>query len=200
MSPLIELKRPLILGSSSPRRQGMLKSLKIPFKTLSPQTEEQHRNGESPEDYVRRNCLEKAQWVSKHQNFFPQALILAADTIVVLANEVLEKPRGLSDAKLMLEKLSGRTHKVLSAFCLYDTELQEQGYVLKSVETEVTFRSLLPQDISFYLSTQEPYDKAGSYSIQGIGSFLVEQIKGSHSNVIGLPLAEFLKELRELSQ
>ncbi len=199
MSPLLELKHPLILGSSSPRRQDMLKSLRIPFKSLSPQTAESRHPNEAPEDYVRRNCLEKTLWVSHHQKLFPRAWILCADTIVVLGEEVLEKPHGPAEARAMLEKLSGRIHEVLSAFCIYDTQDGEHTRILRLVTTAVKFRHLSPQDINFYLSTQEPFDKAGAYGIQGVGGFLIEKIEGSYSNVVGLPLAELLEELRRIN-
>lgn len=197
---LLGTKRPIILGSSSPRRQDMLKQLGLNFEICSPQIHEEARVGESPSDYVRRNCTEKAEWVFQQHRNRSSALIITADTIVVHQDTILEKPRDQAEARRMLQTLSGAKHQVMSGFCL--VELEDGAKLSQVVCQEVTdvyFAELTAQDIDFYVSTGEPLDKAGSYGIQAIGGFLVDRIHGSYSNVVGLPLQQLIQAVRNLA-
>ncbi len=145
---------------------------------------------ENPEDFVRRLAYEKADAISqKHQ----ETWVLGADTVVVLNEEILGKPADESSARAMLQSLSGISHEVWTGFCLCN---MENAVVEKqAVKTEVRFSELSDNIINAYITTGEPLDKAGSYGIQGKGGFLVEQIQGSYSNVVGLPLPEVVNLL-----
>ena len=183
----------LVLASSSPRRSGLLDSVGLRFDIVRPETEEQRRPNEKPADYARRNAAEKAAWVlASLEPARADAVCLAADTIVVCGEDVLEKPEDRDHARRMLTRLSGATHEVLTGVCLKST-LKESLFV---VATEVCFRELPPGEIEAYLGTEEPYDKAGSYAAQGRGAGFVSSIKGSYTNVVGLPLAQVLEALR----
>jgi septum formation protein len=181
---------PLILASASPRRRRFLRELGLDFTVAPAAVDEQNRPGESPEDYVLRLAEEKALAVAGSH---PQACILAADTIVVLAGEILEKPADAAHAEAMLAKMSGSWHEVWTAYCLCR---QSDALIVKqAVCTRVLFRPLTADLCRAYVLTGEPLDKAGSYGLQGRGGFLVEKIDGSYSNVIGLPVAEVVADL-----
>jgi len=192
------MKKKLILASASPRRQAILKDIFGEIVSMTPNFLEQIQIEESPKDYVIRNSLGKAR--SVFQNLNPEnrlnQLILAADTIVVLEQEVLEKPADIHEAKQMLERLSGRTHEVLTGFALVDESGKEIAQV---VSTKVVFRELTPELIDAYVATGEPLDKAGSYGIQGLGGYLIDKIEGSYWNVVGLPVAQVMKGIEMLS-
>lgn len=184
---------PLILASASPRRQRFLRELGLDFSVVPAEVDEQSRPGESPEDYVLRLAEEKALAVAARH---PETCIVAADTIVVLAGEILGKPTDAAHAEAMLARMSGTWHEVWTAYCLCR---QSDGLLAKqSVCTRVLFRSLTPELCRAYVLTGEPLDKAGSYGLQGRGGFLVERIDGSYSNVIGLPVAEVIEDLLRL--
>lgn len=178
----------LLLASASPRRKELLASLGLPFEVKAPDVDESIRKGELPRAYVERVAAEKAAAVAAKD---PTALVLAADTSVVVDGEVLGKPRNSSDARAMLRRLSGRSHQVLSAVAL---DGLFRGSAL--VETTVEFRALTEEEIAWYVSTGEPMDKAGAYAVQGKGGALVRHLHGSASNVVGLPLAETIELLR----
>ncbi|MCG2749868.1 MAG: Maf family protein [Desulfobulbaceae bacterium] len=180
----------LILASASPRRQRFLRELGLDFSVVPAAVDEQNRSGESPEDYVLRLAEEKALAVAGSHG---QACILAADTIVVLAGEILEKPADAAHAEAMLGKMSGNWHEVWTAYCL--CHQSEAIMVKQAVCTRVLFRPLSADLCRAYVLTGEPLDKAGSYGLQGRGGFLVEKIDGSYSNVIGLPVAEVVTDL-----
>ncbi|WES68956.1 nucleoside triphosphate pyrophosphatase [Superficieibacter sp. HKU1] len=174
----------LYLASGSPRRQELLTQLGVSFERIVPGIEEQRRSDESAAHYVVRLAREKAQaGVAMTTIDKP---VLGADTIVVLHGEVLEKPRDDAHAAAMLRRLSGQTHRVLTAVALAD-----RHSVLESlVATEVTFRVLSEEDIAGYVASGEPRDKAGAYGIQGLGGCFVRKINGSYHAVVGLPLVE----------
>lgn len=173
---------PLVLASASPRRRELLGLLGIPFEVLPAHVDESVRAGESPAHYVERVAADKARAVASRES---SRLVLAADTTVVLGGEVLGKPESDEQALEMLRRLSGRTHRVMTAMALAGPlEASER------VDTEVTFRSLSDEELRWYVSTGEPRDKAGAYGIQGAGGLFVSRIDGSASNVIGLPMAE----------
>ncbi|WP_034917377.1 MULTISPECIES: Maf family protein [Erwinia] len=174
----------LYLASGSPRRRELLTQLGLRFERLSSQIEESRRPDEEAEAYVRRLAREKAQ---AGVAVAPQDLpVLGADTIVVLHSEVLEKPASASDAAAMLAKLSGQTHRVLTAVALADRQHQLECLTV----TDVTFRTLTDADIAGYIASGEPMDKAGGYGIQGLGGNFVRKINGSYHAVVGLPLVE----------
>ncbi|WP_213990910.1 Maf family protein [Sodalis sp. dw_96] len=175
---------PIYLASGSPRRKELLTLLGVPFDVLSAPIVEQRLPMEPPGDYVRRLALEKAlAGVAIAPEPRP---VLGADTIVVLNDRILEKPRDAADAAMMLSALSGESHRVMTAVALADAQYQ----LCHSVVTEVTFRQLSEQDIHRYIATGEPMDKAGAYGIQGLGGAFVRAINGSYHGVVGLPLVE----------
>ena len=179
-------KAKIILASSSPRRIAYLKELGVRFHCVAPEIDETIYENESPRDYVRRLAILKAKTVAK---LHPQVWVLGADTTVVVDNEVLGKPKNSSDAKRMLNRLSGRTHHVLSGIALVNENRMKTKSAVSS--TRVTFRSLSRKEIECYTNTGEPFDKAGSYGAQGKGGLLLKRIEGSFSNVVGLPLEKF---------
>ncbi len=180
----------LVLASASPRRRELLARLSITFEVDAAATDESVQPGEPAEVYVRRVAQEKARTVAARR---PGALVLAADTTVVLGAEILGKPESEAQARQMLQRLSGATHRVLTAVALAGAGAPA-GAVTR-VETQVEFRPLSASEIAWYVSTGEPLDKAGSYAIQGAGGAFVRAIRGSHSNVVGLPLVETLELL-----
>ncbi len=142
---------------------------------------ERHLAGEPARDYAVRMAREKAGAVSSR---FPEAIVIGADTIVLCETQILEKPAHPGDARRMLEMLSGRTHTVVTAFAL-----ARSGSILESspVESRVTFRKLAEAEIDDYIATEEPFDKAGAYGIQGVGGGFISHVEGSRDNVMGLP-------------
>lgn len=174
----------LYLASGSPRRHELLTLLGIIFEQLVPGIEEQRQLHENAEQYVRRLAREKAQagvLLTKHD--LP---VLGADTIVVLEDEILEKPESAEQAAHMLRQLSGQQHNVMTAVAIADST-----QVLETlVTTQVMFRHLSEQDIADYIACGEPMDKAGAYGIQGLGGRFVRKINGSYHAVMGLPLVE----------
>lgn len=182
-------RKPLVLASASPRRRDFLAGLGLDFTICPPRIDEGKRAGEGPEDFVRRLAMEKAEAVAGQTG----AWVLAADTIVVIDDEILGKPSSVPEAESMLQLLSGRWHQVWTAFAICQ---QDDGTrVLQAVCTRVRFRSLSPELYRSYVASGEPMDKAGAYGIQGQGSFLVEEVQGSYTNVVGLPVARVVQEL-----
>ncbi|AFJ45474.1 Maf family protein [Shimwellia blattae] len=181
----------LYLASGSPRRQELLTLMGIAFERIVPGIEEQRRADETPEHYVQRLARDKAQaGVALAVRDLP---VLGADTIVILDGEVLEKPRSPEHAAQMLARLSGRTHQVMTAVAVADS----QRVLSCLVTTRVTFCPLSAQDIQHYVASGEPLDKAGAYGIQGAGGCFVREIHGSYHAVVGLPLVETRELLRE---
>jgi septum formation protein len=173
----------IILASASPRRQELLKQIKIHHQVQCVDIDEMPKLNELPADYVLRLAIEKAAACKK--KFSPKLPILAADTSVIFNNKILGKPKDEADAKAMLSELSGNTHHVFTAIALFGKESHSALSI-----TEVTFKSLTDAQIHAYWQSGEPIDKAGSYAIQGIASAFIERINGSFSGVMGLPLFE----------
>ena len=174
----------LYLASGSPRRQELLTQLGLSFEKVVPGIEELRRPHESAQQYVGRLAREKAQaGVALTAHDLP---VLGADTIVILNGEVLEKPRDAAHAAVMLRMLSGNTQQVMTAVALADSQHTLDCLVV----TEVTFRTLSDDDITHYVASGEPLDKAGAYGIQGLGGCFVRKINGSYHAVVGLPLVE----------
>ena len=171
----------VILASASPRRRQLLAAAGIAFEAIESRVPEQHNAGEAPRDYALRMASDKARAVSSR---FPDAIVVGADTIVVCDAQILEKPADATDARRMLAMLSSRTHTVVTAFAL-----ARAGNILESspVESQVTFRKLSNTEIDSYIATDEPFDKAGAYGIQGVGGGFISHVEGSRDNVMGLP-------------
>jgi septum formation protein len=177
------MKNPIkvILASASPRRRQLLGTAGIQFEAIESMAPEQHAAGEPARDYALRMARDKAIAVSSR---FREAIVIGADTIVVCETQILEKPADPADARRMLAMLSGRTHTVVTAFAL-----ARDGKILETspVESKVTFRKLSDAEIEDYIATDEPFDKAGAYGIQGVGGGFISQVEGSRDNVMGLP-------------
>jgi septum formation protein len=183
---------PLILASASPRRQELLRVLGIEFDVIPSDVDEEFLNGETPRNHVLRLAREKSTSVS-HDN--PAAWVLGADTVVVIEDEVLGKPETQKEARSMLAKLSGRSHHVLTGFSIV-----KDGRLLihDVIESTVMFKEIHEDEIEWYVSTKEPYDKAGGYAVQGMAAFFVKEIHGSYANVVGLPLTEVVTALKHV--
>lgn len=186
----------LILASSSPRRIDLFKQMGLPFEVYTASAKEPTPEpGEEAAHYVIRASTFKAQAVQKALQD-PQAWIIAADTIVLLGEEILGKPAHADEAKRMLSRLSGMKHAVLTGV----TILQESRQI-KSDEVETTYvwaRTVTSEQIAGYVATKEPMDKAGAYGIQGKGAWLVERIEGCYFNVVGLPIGRVIERLELL--
>jgi septum formation protein len=177
----------VILASASPRRRELLSLLLEEFDCCSADIDETPISDELPEDYVLRMAVEKASAVKNERG-----VIIGSDTVVVLSGNILQKPASVEDARGMLSALSGQTHQVMTAVAIMiDAELMT---IIST--TEVTFSTLEMPLIEAYLATDEPWDKAGAYGIQGIAGSFVRRIDGSYSSVVGLPLCE-TRELLE---
>jgi septum formation protein len=171
----------LILASQSPRRSELLAAAGFSFIVRVKPVEEVRRNGESPVSYVRRLACEKAATAREN----PGEIVLGADTVVVVDDHVLEKPRDAEDARAMLRLLSGRDHTVITGICL----AHDGGSISDHSSTEVRFAPLTDAEIDEYVASGEPMDKAGAYAIQGLASKFIERIEGCYFNVVGLPVS-----------
>ena len=176
-----------VLASASPRRRELLAGLGLAFDVAAADIPEVPGEGEPPEAYVARLAREKAAVAAERA---PGRVVLAADTEVVHRGRALGKPRDEADALAMLRSLAGETHEVISGVCVRGA--REETF---TVRTRVRFRAASEAELRWYASTGEPLGKAGAYAVQGKGGVLVEAIEGSHSNVIGLPLAEAVAAL-----
>jgi septum formation protein len=182
----------LVLASSSPRRRELLKRTGIQFIIEQSKYEEKINHNVEPKELVKSLSLGKAKSVAKsHKN----AIVLAADTVIVLEGEIIGKPKNEEDAKRTLAKMSGKPHFAITGFAIIDTGTNKT--VSKSVETKVYFRKLTPKEIDDYVKSKEPLDKAGSYAIQGLASKFVDEVEGDFDNVVGLPVSDLIRELRE---
>jgi len=184
----------LILASSSPRRAEILANAGLPFSVLSSAVDESPCPGEAPAALVQRLANAKADLVTARA--VGPAIILAADTVVVLDDKILGKPISPEAARHMLQQLSGRTHSVLTGVALVRLPDGERRQFIES--TLVHFRPITDEELSAYLATKEPYDKAGAYAIQGQAGRYIPRIEGCYFNVVGLPLSRVLTELKTL--
>jgi septum formation protein len=187
----ITISGQLILASASPRRIELLKLMGLDFDIMPGNIDETFRPGETPPEHVLRLSEEKALSVALHHQ---DAWILGADTIVVVAGEILGKPRSPEEATQMLEKLSDRAHEVLTGFCILRQDREVR--IREVVASEVLFRKIAPDEMAWYTATEEPYDKAGAYAVQGMGGCFIREIRGSCTNVVGLPLCEVVDVLK----
>ncbi len=183
----------LILASKSPRRYELLKQVGLDFDVIPSRVKEDFIQGESPQGHVIRLADAKALDVG---NRYPDRWVIAADTIVYINGSILGKPSNPKEAIEMLRSLSGKEHWVLTGFsvCHLGKGKRDQ----EAVQTAVRVKTLTPVEMEWYVQTGEPFDKAGGYAIQGIGSFMIESIHGSYTNVVGLPLCELMRMLHRL--
>jgi septum formation protein len=187
-------KENIILASGSPRRKELMTQAGIDFKIHVADIDESKVDpGMAPENYVCLLSKTKAQAVAAH---YPDAWTIGADTIVAVGNTILGKPAGHRQAVTMLTQLSNREHSVFTAFTI--TRPDSDDLITRVVNTRVKFKALSKDEINWYADTGEPYDKAGGYGIQGIGAFLVKEISGSYTNVVGLPVCELIDALASL--
>jgi septum formation protein len=181
---------PLILASASPRRAELLKLLPVKFQVLPGTVAEVAHEHLSPLEICQLNAHRKARAVAKK---IPDALVLGADTLVFLDNEILGKPRSLADARRMLARLQGRHHQVVTGVCLM--HLRSHRERIFAASTDVLFHPLNARQIRDYLAAIQPLDKAGAYAIQDSGELIISEISGSYSNVVGLPVEQLREEL-----
>lgn len=188
---MISKKIKITLASKSPRRRKLLKQLKISFKSISVETDEKVNPNEKPSDTVLRIANEK---LKKAREIIHEGLIITADTIVVLDNKVIGKPKSKKDAYNILRKLSGKFHTVYTGYSIFNCKTQKQ--ITEFEKTKVKFRDLSDEEILEYIEGGSPMDKAGAYGIQDdIGAVFIEKINGCYYNVVGLPLAKFYHSL-----
>jgi septum formation protein len=187
--PFINKQNPLLLASASPRRRRLLEQVGLPFLALASHIEEE-LVGPDPSSSTLILAERKAGSLTGHHE---RRWVLGADTIVVMGERILGKPRDQEEARSMLLLLSGREHRVITGFSLIDP----RGVAAhkEAVETLVRFKALTSEEIEAYIATGECFGKAGGYAIQGIGAFLVEEIRGSYTNVVGLPICALIKAL-----
>jgi len=189
----------LVLASASPRRAELLRNAGLAFRVEVPNLEEAPEPGEAPDAYARRLARDKARVVAAR---CPGELVLAADTIVVAGDHLLEKPRDPADAARMLRLLSGRSHQVTTGVCLASLETRNEKLEtlfedVRSETTQVTFAPLTEEEIQAYVATGQPMDKAGAYGIQEFASRFVTRVEGCYFNVVGLPVQLVYRMLRE---
>ncbi len=180
----------LILASKSPRRRYLLDQAGLSFTVIPSHFDESSVSLSSPLTYVKALAEGKAEDIS-HRH--PQSWVIGADTVVLIDGSILGKPGSRSQARTMLKRLSGKIHKVLTGYAIY-CEAKQKKYS-DVVTTEVAFKKLTAKEIEWYVHTAEPFDKAGAYAVQGLGSFLVKRINGSYTNVVGLPVCEVVELL-----
>jgi septum formation protein len=185
-----ELKPKIILASQSPRRRYLLERAGLRFTVIPSLFDESSVSASIPNDYVRELAVAKAADIARS---YPDSWVIGADTVVVAEGRILGKPASTAQARDMLRRLSGRTHQVLTGYCI--CRHLDQRMFADTVSTDVLFKTLTNEEIEWYIQTGEPFDKAGAYAIQGIGTFLVKRINGSYTNVVGLPVCEVIEFL-----
>jgi septum formation protein len=188
-----ERQSKIILASSSPRRAELLRHLGVEFEIAPSQVEERPHPDEAPPDYITRVARAKVVAVARR---FDKGLVIGADTEVVLNGRILGKPADPSDAVRMLSELSGNWHAVMTGVALYDVVSRKE--VADYEKTLVRFATLTSDEISWYVGTGEPLDKAGAYGIQGFGGLFVEEVAGNYYNVVGLPIPLVYRLARRL--
>lgn len=183
----------ITLASSSPRRKALLTEAGLSFDTCPADIDEDIRKGESPIEHTLRLAEEKAKAAAKKVK---SGWIIGADTIVFIDNSILGKPSDAKEAHEMLNLLSSRYHKVVTAFCILNAATGKT--TKRVVESMVKIKKLTGKEIEDYIKTGEPMDKAGAYAAQGVGNFMIEKIEGSYTNVVGLPMEELEQALEEV--
>lgn len=183
----------IVLASQSPRRKMLLEQMGLDLEILPADVDETREEGQGPEAYVRALSLKKAAPIMEMR---PNAWVIGADTIVVVDEDILVKPGDREEAMEMFRALSGRFHSVFTGFSVGC--LEQDRVETRAVESRVRFKTLSEDEVRWYASTDEPYDKAGGYAVQGMGAFMIREIQGSWSNVVGLPVCEVVEVLEML--
>lgn len=203
----------IVLASASPRRKVLLESLGFSVKSVPAGIEEVLLPDESAENYVKRLARDKVLSVVHRirTTQYDQAparpgrrregeealrWVVGADTVVVSGERVFEKPKDNLEAFEMLSELAGRSHVVLTGFCIFDMRKEKEG--IQAVRTDVRFKNMTKNEIEKYISVGESMDKAGAYAVQGVGAYLVENLHGSYTNVVGLPLCQVVQMMQEM--
>lgn len=206
----------LVLASASPRRKELLERMGFNVKVVPSTADESVLEGESPENFVKRVARDKVLTIVERiqATLYPEnpdvvqpmvkpgpkdmrsRWIVGADTIVVKDNKILMKPRDNNDAFEMLLNLSGNEHTVITGFCIFDVLKNKEG--IQAVKSTVKFKRLTKVEIEKYLAVGESLDKAGAYSVQGVGAYLVDWIEGSYTNIVGLPLCQVIEMMEEM--
>ena len=180
----------LILASKSPRRRYLLEQAGLSFSVIPSDIDETAIPLSPPEIYVKVLSEAKAESIAKK---YPEKWVIGADTIVLKDGVMLGKPGSIDEARSMLKKLSGEVHQVFTGYSILCKS--KNRIFSETVQTEVLFKNLTDEEIEWYIHTKEPFDKAGAYAIQGLGTFLVKRINGSYTNVVGLPVCEVIEFL-----
>lgn len=182
----------IILASASPRRKEILENTNTKFEIIKSEIDEVILDNELPSQVVMRLAFEKSIDIAlKH----PDSLVIGADTVVVLNNNILGKPKDSSDAFNMIKQLSGKTHQVITGISLINLNANQK--IIDYVVSNVKFKNLSEEDIKDYIQTNESLDKAGAYGIQGFGAMLVEEIQGDYFNIVGLPISRLSDLLKK---
>jgi septum formation protein len=181
----------LILASASPRRAQLLREIGLKFHVVPSREEENDQPHLSPREWAMRHAFAKAREVAGR---FPDAIVIGADTIVVLGRKVFNKPKDMADAKRMLRELQGRTHRVITGVCVLHRAKHRR--ILFAETTAVTFRKLNDTQIASYLRRIHPLDKAGAYAAQEHGRDIIARVDGLYSNVVGFPVETFQRRMR----
>ncbi|NQU63287.1 MAG: septum formation protein Maf [SAR324 cluster bacterium] len=188
---MFKQNRKFILASGSPRRKQYFERYNLQFGILTSSIDESVQGGEDPVVYARRLAREKG--LSVAGNLKNNEIVIAADTIVVIDNRILGKPKSQKDVLPMLLHLNGNSHLVITAYFIFDC--QSQLEIVRDVTSKVIFNKVSKNLLVAYAALEEPLDKAGAYSIQGIGTFLVQSIEGSYNNIVGLPIESLIQDL-----
>lgn len=183
----------ILLASSSPRRKQLLKQIGVPFQVIQVSYEERPNPRLKPKGLVESLSLGKAEAALTAYTGEP-ALIIGADTVVAYKDDILTKPKNEEDALVMLQRLSGNIHQVVTGFTVIDTQTRRS--VTKSSVTTIYMRKLSRREMTSYVATKEPFDRAGGYGIDGFGAQFVEKIEGDYYTVVGLPLSMLVEELK----
>jgi septum formation protein len=189
---MMSISRPhrLVLASSSPRRRYLLEQAGLTFGVIPSTVDEGSVRVSPTENHVRMLANAKAVEVAE---LYPKSWIIGADTLVLIGDVVMGKPDTAAQACQMLRALSNKTHRVLTGYCICCKAAGRS--FSETVETKVLFKPLSESEIDWYVNTSEPYDKAGGYAVQGLGTFMVKSIEGSYTNVVGLPVCEVIQYL-----
>jgi septum formation protein len=180
----------LILASQSPRRSELLKAAGLSFQVIPSEIDESRVTLTEPVEYVKTLAQAKTNDIA-HQ--YPDKWVIGADTIVLIDGQILGKPSSKTDARKMLKRLNGKLHQVMTSYAI---GCRKAGrFFSETISTEVEFKKLTNEEIEWYIQTDEPFDKAGAYAIQGLGVFMVKRINGSYTNVVGLPVCEVVHAL-----
>lgn len=192
---VITEKTPLLLGSASPRRRALLEHLRIPLTVREGWVHESTLPGEGADAYLERIVEAKLQAVAAGLEGAAFGALLVADTVVVLDQEILGKPCSVADACAMVSRLVGRSHLVLTRYALAGPARLGRSVRARTIASQVFMRRASEAEVARYAASGEGLDKAGAYAVQGLGSFLVERIEGSYTNVVGLPVCQVVEDL-----